>query len=142
MKPIGFEIKDGPALDAPAVMSPAKLVEHLEFFRNQDREHLVGVYVNARSQVIAVDIVSVGSLSASIVHPREFFKGAFVHGAAAVIMAHNHPSGDYTPSEEDKDATKRMVKAGEILGIPLLDHVIVAARNPGFFSFKDAGLIK
>ena len=104
-----------------------------------DREHLWRIDLNARSFVIHHEVVSIGSLSASIVHPREVFRAAIVAAAAGVIVAHNHPSGDVTPSPEDKEATRRLVKAGELLGIPVVDHLIIGDGR--YFSFKEAGLL-
>jgi DNA repair protein RadC len=127
----------------PAVAdSPARVHEIVRAFipQGDEREHLVAVYVNARSEVKGVCVVSIGTLSASLVHPREVFRPAIVAGAAAVIVAHNHPSGDCTPSAEDKDATRRLSRAGELLGVPLLDHLVVTDGGD-FFSFKDRGLL-
>ncbi len=107
--------------------------------RGLDREHFWRIDVDSRSKPISVDTVSVGTLSASLVHPREFFRPALVLPTAGVIAIHNHPSGETTPSPEDKDATNRLRRAGELLGVPLLDHVIVS--DTSFFSFKEAGLL-
>jgi DNA repair protein RadC len=101
------------------------------------REHFVGFYLNARNQLLARSLISIGSLSASIVHPREVFVPAIEKSAAGIIVAHNHPSGDPEPSPEDVSVTRRLADAGELLGIELLDHVVVAAR--GFVSFKARG---
>ena len=95
--------------------------------------------LNARRQLIKTEIVSVGTLSASLVHPREVFGPAIVAGAAAVVAMHNHPSGDSSPSAEDREATRRLVRAGEILGIPVADHVIVSESS--FFSFRESGIL-
>ncbi|SRR5258706_7759353 len=103
------------------------------------REHFVVLLLNARHEVEAVETVSIGSLNASIVHPREVFKPAVIHSAASVVLAHNHPSGDPEPSEEDLSITKRLVDAGELLGIGVLDHVIVARR--GVVSFRARQLL-
>ena len=92
---------------------------------NEDREHFLVIHLNAKHKVISTEIVSVGSLSACLVHPREVFKGAIVAGASVVGLAHNHPSGDTTPSPEDIALTKQLIQAGEILGIKVIDHVIV-----------------
>lgn len=135
----GYMVRDLPAADAPVCDTPARIVPLLKKYARKDREHFVAVYLTARSQVIAVEVVSVGTLSASLVHPREVFKGAILHNAAAVIVAHNHPSGDTTPSAEDKDATRRLSQAGTLLGIPLLDHLVIGAR--GYSSFKEMGLL-
>lgn len=110
------------------------------FVADADREHFMAAMIDARSQVIGVTIVSIGTLSASLVHPREVFKPAILAGAAALIVCHNHPSGDPAPSHEDREATRRLQRSGELLGIPLLDHVIIGAGET-FFSFKAQGLI-
>ena len=107
--------------------------------RRLDREHFWRIDLDARSRVLGYEVVSIGTVSASLVHPREVFKGAILNNAAAVIVCHNHPSGDTSPSVEDRDATRRIQKAGELLGIPLLDHVVLADKS--FHSFKDSGLI-
>ena len=97
--------------------------------RKESREHFLVLLLNARHEVIGRETVSVGSLNASIVHPREVFRPAVVASAAATVLVHNHPSGDPEPSEEDLTITKRLVQAGELLGISVLDHVIVASRG-------------
>jgi DNA repair protein RadC len=104
-----------------------------------DREHFVAVLLFSRNTVLGIETISVGSLNASIVHPREVFKPAILHSAAAIALAHNHPSGDVTPSEEDVAITRRMREAGQLLGIELLDHVIVARKT--FTSFKERKLL-
>jgi len=95
----------------------------------EQREHFLVLLLNARHEVVARETVSVGSLNASIVHPREVFRPAVLASAAAIVLVHNHPSGDPEPSEEDLSITKRLVQAGELLGISVLDHVIVAGRG-------------
>lgn len=102
-----------------------------------DREKLISVMLNAKNVVIGMEVVSVGSLTASVVTARELFKSAILASAAAVIISHNHPSGDPTPSQEDIRLTERISKAGELLGIKLLDHVIIGEL--GHYSFSDAG---
>ena len=102
-----------------------------------DREKLICLMLNTKNVVIGMDIVSVGSLSASIGHPREIFKAAILKNAAAIILAHNHPSGDPSPSQDDIRLTERISQAGEILGIKLLDHVILGEL--GSYSFGSAG---
>ena len=116
---------------------PEDVVPLLHEWRAARREHFVGFYLNARNQLLARSLVSVGSLSASIVHPREVFEPAIVRGAAGVNVAHNHPSGDPEPSPEDVAVTRRLADAGTLLGIELLDHVVVAER--GFVSLKARG---
>jgi DNA repair protein RadC len=97
--------------------------------RKQAREHFLVLLLNARHEVMGQETVSVGSLNASIVHPREVFRTAVLASAASIVLVHNHPSGDPEPSEEDLSITKRLVEAGELLGIGVLDHVIVASRG-------------
>ena len=107
--------------------------------RREQREHFVVFLLNARHEVIAKETVSVGSLNASIVHPREVFKPAVLASAASIVLVHNHSSGDPEPSEEDLSISKRLVEAGELLGIGVLDHVIVASR--GVVSFRSRQLL-
>lgn len=96
---------------------------------NEAREHFVVILLNARHEAIAVETVSIGSLNASIVHPREVFRPAVLASAASIIVAHNHPTGDPEPSEEDLSITLRLAEVGDILGITLLDHVVIARRG-------------
>jgi len=97
--------------------------------RREQREHFLVLLLNARHEVLGKETVSIGSLNASIVHPREVFKPAVLQSAASIVLVHNHPSGDPEPSEEDISITKRLVQAGELLGIAVLDHVILASRG-------------
>ena len=105
----------------------------------EDREHFVAVLLSTRNAVIGIETISVGSLNASIVHPREVFKPAILHSAAAIALAHNHPSGDVTPSEEDLAITRRLKEAGNLLGIDLVDHVVIGHRS--FTSLKERKLL-
>lgn len=107
--------------------------------RGEDREHFLVLLLNARHECLAVETVSIGSLNASIVHPREVFRPAVLASAASIIVAHNHPSGDPEPSEEDLSITRRLTQVGELLGIGLLDHVIVARR--GVTSLRERGAL-
>ena len=95
------------------------------YLNGVDREHFVIVLLNRKNGIIGINTVSVGDLSFSIVHPREVFKPAIVAGAASIILAHNHPSGDPKPSLDDVRVTKRIKEAGDILGIEVLDHIII-----------------
>ena len=106
---------------------------------NLDREHFWRIDLDIRNRIIGYEVVSIGTLTASLVHPREVFVGALLSKSAGVIIAHNHPSGEITPSPEDKETTRRLVKAGEILGVPVLDHLIVGDGK--YFSFKESGLL-
>ncbi len=107
--------------------------------RHQKKEHLKSLLMDTKNRVLAIRTVSIGDLSSSIVHPREVFKDAVVASAASVIVAHNHPSGDPTPSAEDVAVTKRLIQAGEIMGIDLLDHIVLGDGT--FVSLKERGLI-
>ena len=107
--------------------------------RRLDRECLWRIDLDARSQVIGYEVVSIGSLTASLVHPREVLKGALLANAAGFILAHNHVSGDPSPSADDRETTRRIKGAGELLGIPLVDHMIVAGER--FFSFREQGML-
>jgi DNA repair protein RadC len=123
----------------PVVSSPAD-VERLLRGRiaNLDRENFVVLLLNTKNEVIETSTVSVGTLGASLVHPREVFKPAVRASAASVILAHNHPSGKVEPSREDREVTRRLGEAAEILGIEVLDHVIV---GDGYFSMKEHGML-
>ena len=96
---------------------------------NDAREHFVVIMLDARHKAIAYQVVSVGTATASLVHPREVFQGAVGTGAIAIIVAHNHPSGDPSPSREDREVTERLIQAGKVLGISLLDSVVVTDRG-------------
>ena len=100
-----------------------------------DREHFSILLLNSRNQVIGREVVSVGSLDASIVHPREIFKNPIKRSAASIVLVHNHPSGDPTPSDDDLEVTKRIVEAGRLLGIHVLDHVVIARSS--FVSMRE-----
>jgi DNA repair protein RadC len=108
------------------------------FFAGADREEFVVVLLDAKHRPIGINTVSIGSLTASIVHPREVFKPAIAGNSAALLLAHNHPSGDPTPSTEDIELSKRLREAGELVGIRLLDHVILGDGR--HHSFVDAGM--
>ena len=107
--------------------------------RKEKRELFIVVLLNARHEVLATETVSVGSLNASIVHPREVFLPAILRSAASVVLVHNHPSGDPEPSEEDLTITKRLVEVGDLLGIGVLDHLIIGSR--GEVSFRSRQLL-
>ncbi len=104
---------------------------------SSDREKLVCLMLNAKNVIVGMDIVSIGTLTMSVAHPREIFKSAILKNAACIILSHGHPSGDPTPSREDIQLTERIRQAGEILGIKLLDHIIIGEN--GTFSFRDSG---
>ena len=100
--------------------------EYLQDMRHLPKEHLRGLYLNSHNRIIRDEVISIGTINTSIIHPREVFQLAIECNAAAVILAHNHPSGEKTPSVEDVDITEQLIQAGKIIGIPVLDHVIIA----------------
>lgn len=123
----------------PVVSSPADVNRLLRGrIANLDRENFVAVLLNTKNEVIETPLVSIGTLSASLVHPREVFKPAVRASAASVVLVHNHPSGEVEPSREDHEVTRRLTEAAEILGIEVLDHVIV---GDGYFSMKEHGML-
>jgi len=117
------------------LLSPQDVWTELKDIRDNKKEHFVIFFLDSRNQEIKREIISVGTLNANLVHPREVFEPAVRHLAAQIIVAHNHPSGNTEPSEEDLVITKRLVEAGKILGIELVDHVVVSKSS--FFSFKE-----
>ncbi len=123
-----------------SITSPQEVARFLmEEMRYYQKEYFRIVLLNTKNQIISVEDVSVGSLNASIVHPREIFNHPVKKSAASILLVHNHPSGDPTPSQEDLDVTKRLIEAGDILGISVLDHVIVGDGR--YISFKEEGLL-
>ena len=102
-----------------------------------DREQFVALHLDTKNRLLSREVVSIGHLSAALVHPREVFKAAILANAASVAFVHNHPSGDPEPSREDIELTRRLIRAGELLGIPVLDHVVVASR--GHVSIAERG---
>lgn len=121
------------------VKSAADAYQFLKHLENEDREHFVALHLNSRNQVIAIETASIGSLNNGILHPREVFKGAILNNSAAIIIAHNHPSGSTDPSKEDKWMSKRLKEVGEILGIEVLDHLIIGEGH--FLSLKEKGFL-
>ena len=124
---------------AGPIRGPDDVVSHVRDLARARREHFVVLLLNARHEMQCRETISIGSLNASIVHPREVFRPAILHAAASVVLVHNHPSGDPEPSDEDLGITKRLVEVGELVGIGVLDHVVVAAR--GVVSFRSRRLL-
>ena len=124
----------------PVVNSPEDIV-HLvmEEMRNLDREHFRVVMLTTKNHILGISSISVGSLNSSLVHPRECFKEAIRRSANAIILLHNHPSGDPTPSREDIEVTKRLAEGGHLLGIEVLDHIIIGDKR--YISLKERGEI-
>jgi len=123
----------------PKIESVKDVVAQFSYLREKQREHLTALYLNARNEVVFKKHLFVGTLDSNICHPREIFKYAIENNAASVILVHNHPSGDPTPSKADLEITKRIKEVGKIMGIDVLDHVIISKNK--IFSFKEKKLI-
>lgn len=121
----------------PQVKTAEDVAAQLTDIKDATKEVFVAFYLDTKNKVMAREIISIGTLNASLIHPRETFRGAIIHNANSIILAHNHPSGDCKPSINDEEVTKLMKNAGELLGIELLDHIIVG--NNGFYSLKEHG---
>lgn len=137
---LGQRLSSLSAAERPIIRSPqdvAQLV--MAQLRYASKEKFMAILLSTKNHVLAQPVVSVGSLNASIVHPRELFREAIFHSAAAVILVHNHPSGDPTPSQEDIQLTKQLAAAGKLLDISVLDHVIIGDGK--YVSFKEKGII-
>ncbi len=119
--------------------SPAQVYELFRDLRYETKEHFLTLHLDGKNRIVCLDRVSVGSLNQCVVHVREVFKSAVLSSAAAVLLIHNHPSGDPEPSREDREITRRLKDAGDLLGIPVLDHVIVG--EDGYLSFVERGLL-
>lgn len=125
--PYAAEIINGPE-------KAAKLAETI--LKDADREYLLVISVDSKGRPLAIEIVSIGTVNATLAEPREIFKHAILIGAVGIIIVHNHISGDCTPSEEDEEMTRRISESGKLLGIPVRDHVII---GDGYFSFHEEG---
>ncbi|MBW5447859.1 DNA repair protein RadC [Cohnella sp. CFH 77786] len=126
--------------EAAAIASPQDAADLLmEELRRLREEHFVVLFLNTKNRVIGRQTLSIGSLNASIVHPREVFRAAIRRSSASILCAHNHPSGDPTPSSEDVQLTRRLAQAGEVVGIELLDHIVIGDNR--FISLKELGCL-
>lgn len=131
-----LEVEDN---NLPKINSVKEVVAQLQEMRMAKKEHFVALYINSRNELVHKETISIGTLNSGLVHPREVFKPAIDLLVSSIIVAHNHPSGSPIPSEKDLELTKRLVEAGKILGIEIIDHVIIAAKES--FSFKEKNLI-
>ena len=133
---LGRRIASAEPLVRDSITSPEDGVALLmPRLRYESKEHFLVVLLNSKNKVLDVEQISEGSLNSSVVHPREDYAPAVLHHAAAIVTAHNHPSGDPTSGKEDKDLTKTLVQAGKYMGIPVLDHIIIGDAK--YFSFKE-----
>lgn len=135
---LGSRIYKEKSLDRPVIKCPLDVLNLVMEMQFLDREHFRVMYLTTKNHVLGIDNISIGSLNSSIVHPREVFKRAIEKSANAIILVHNHPSGDPEPSREDIEVTKRIVDAGEILGIGVLDHLIIGDNS--YKSLKELGI--
>ena len=125
--------------DNPIITNASSAYEYLEPYRHQDREHFIAITLDGASRVIDTHIISIGTLNQSLVHPREVFYPAIKDRAVAIIIAHNHPSGQLSHSRADRQVTTRLKDAGKLIGIVIIDHIILT--TDGYYSFQDEGEI-
>lgn len=123
----------------PTIQTPKDVVAQVSYLKNHKKENFVVLYLNARNELLNKETISIGTLNANIVHPREVFEPAITGYSSSVVFVHNHPSGDPEPSEDDLKITKQLVEAGKILGIEVIDHIIIGQES--YTSFKDKGLL-
>jgi DNA repair protein RadC len=144
MKTIRWQMvmEDGPDAATGPMRTAEDVADYLlrHGHAQRDREAFVVLLLNVKHHVTAAEVVTIGVLDGSLIHPREVFKSAIAGSAAAIIVAHNHPSGDVTPSAEDITVTRRLRDAGALLGIPLLDHVIVSPEGK-HISLRSEGVL-
>ena len=119
--------------------APNQVYETFTFLMKETKEMFLTLHLDGKNRIIAMDLVSMGSLNQSIVHPREVFKTALLSNAAALILIHQHPTGDPNPSSEDINITRRLKEAGELMGIRILDHIIIGDGE--YLSFVERGLL-
>lgn len=123
----------------PMISDAKDAAAQLSDMRDLKKEHFVVLYLNAKNQLVHKETISMGTLNANLVHPREVFEPALKYSAAQIVAAHNHPSGDPKPSEDDLELTKRLTEAGKMMGIEVMDHVIISKNS--HFSFKEEKII-
>jgi DNA repair protein RadC len=126
-------------IDAKRFTSPQQVYELFRDLILETKEHFIALHLDGKNRIICLDRVSVGSLNQCVVHSREVMKAALLSSAAAIILVHNHPTGDPNPSGEDMNITKRLKEAGELIGIPVIDHIIIG--NGQYVSFAERGFL-
>lgn len=134
--------EDSVLYEVPVIKSPAEVYQaakQLLALHEKPEEHFCILCLNTKNKIVGVHTISIGSLNASIVHPREVFKAAMLNNAYGIICLHNHPSGDPEPSRQDIEITRRLVEAGEIMGIKVLDHIIIGEQR--YLSMKERCLM-
>ncbi len=143
---LGFCMQPAPETTDVYVRTPADAYKTCEEQAGYGQEAFTVLCLNTRNRLIAGGMISIGIADTTLVHPREVFRKAIEVGAAAIVMAHNHPSGDSTPSAEDVKLTRQMIQSGQIVGIKVLDHVVIGRAQVGttkpFTSFRESGLVE
>lgn len=135
-------VEDAPIFSAQPLNSPEAVYNCIgDYLSTFDREVVAVVYCKTDGSAIACSIVSMGSLAEAMMHPREMFKAAFLSNAYSMVLVHNHPSGNLYPSKTDTLITDRMIQACNLMGVPLVDHIIVGGKNKEYFSFKEKHLM-
>jgi DNA repair protein RadC len=133
---LGKRLKQSPLSRKTKITSPNDVVSFFSAELSSQRvEKFIAVFLNTKNEMIAWEVISIGSLNASIVHPREVFNRAIKRSAASILAVHNHPSGHVEPSQEDINITKRLSEVGQIVGIPMVDHIIIGKDK--YYSFKE-----
>lgn len=130
--------EDAPEWVSARYTAPAQVAELFKNLVDEAKEHFIVLHLDGKNRINCFDVVSTGSLNQSIVHPREVFKTACLSSAAALILVHNHPTGDPTPSSEDIAITRRLKEVGDLMGIKVLDHIII---GDSYLSFAERGLL-
>lgn len=134
-----LSIGEGTSEYSAKVISDAQTVYALfSFLKQETKEHFIALHLDVKNRILCIDRVSTGTMTGSLIHPREVFKTALLSSATALLLIHNHPSGDPTPSRDDIAVTEKLKGAGEIMGIALLDHLII---GEGYVSLKEKGYI-
>jgi DNA repair protein RadC len=137
---LGKRLATNPTNERYVIRSPKDVADYMMArLRYENKEYFISILLNTKNQVLASPTISIGSLNASIVHPREIFREAIHYAAASIILIHNHPSGDPNPSKEDLFVTEKLMKAGNLMDIAVLDHVIIGDNK--YISLKESGII-
>lgn len=136
---VKFKVFEKPVVSKNIVHSSKEVYEYLRYYSKADRELFIVIYLNAKNYIIDDEIHTAGQVDSSGVFPKQVFRGALIHNASSLVIAHNHPSGDPEPSIQDNEITKQLVKCGLILDCKILDHIIIG--DDKFYSFADCGLI-
>lgn len=138
---IASYVRDKEVPYSKSLRDPEEVARAFEYLRTRDREEFVSLHLDKGNHPLCWDRISMGTLSEAIVHPREVFKTALLSNASSVIFIHNHPSGRGEPSPEDRNMTRKLQEAANLLEIKVLDHLIIFGDEGGFFSFREHGLL-